>query len=453
MEKIEQKFLKFIDDHSLIIPGEKILAAFSGGPDSVFLLYLLDKYKRRLKIEIAAIHVNHMLRGKEAAEDEKFCGEFCIKRGIKFQSVKKRVRTFAERNNISLEEAGRNIRYKEFEKVLKRSNSHKIATAHNANDNTETILLNLIKGTGIDGISGIPVQRENIIRPILNLTKEEILSYLKRNKISFRIDKTNEESNYERNFLRNRIIPLIKQKLNPSLDTAILNSSENFKNIRDYILQNEREHFGIARSSNGALRILIEEFEKEDRLLRNLLLKNMLERELNQPVFSGDIKKINTLINAHAGKRIELSGSIIVYRERGYLKFIYEQMPGNEYSIKIRIGEIKSTPAGKISIKKYDKESISYSNNKNKEYISADNAGSEFIIRRWKPGDSFFPLGMKGSKKISDFLNEQKVESSVKKNHLILINNNNVVWVIGQRIDERFKITPTTRKILELCLN
>lgn len=454
MERIEQKFLKFIDGLSLINSGEKILVAFSGGPDSVFLLHLLEKYKRRLKIEIFAIHINHLLRGKEAKEDENFCEKFCRERNIKFFSVKKRVRYFAERNKMSVEEAGRILRYKEFEKVLKQNNLDKIATAHNANDNTETVLLNLIKGTGLDGISGIPVNRENIIRPILNLTKEEILSYLQKNKISFQIDKTNEGSDYERNYLRNKIIPLIKQKLNPSLDTAILNSSDNFKDIRNYILKNEHENFRIIeKDSKGVLKISIDEFKMKDGSIRNLLLKNLLERELEQPVFSEDIKKIYSLINAQAGRRVELPGGKVVFRERDYLKFVSEQDHNEEISIRIRVGESKNTHAGIISIKKCDKESISYSNNKNKEYISADKAIGEFIVRRWQSGDSFFPLGMKGSKKISDFLNEQKVESSAKKNHLILLNKNNVVWVIGLRIDDRYKIMPSTKKILELCLN
>ncbi|HSD64264.1 MAG TPA: tRNA lysidine(34) synthetase TilS [Ignavibacteriaceae bacterium] len=454
MDKIEQKFLKFIDEQFLISPGEKIIVAFSGGPDSVFLLHLLDKYKRRIKVEIFAIHVNHLLRGSEADEDERFCQEFCAQRRIKFYSVKKRVRSFAERNKISHEEAGRILRYKEFERVLKQNKANKIATAHNANDNTETVLLNLIKGTGLDGISGIPVQRDNIIRPILSITKEEILSYLQRNEISFQIDRTNEESDYERNYLRNKIIPLIKQKLNPSLDTAILNSSDNFKKIKDYILKNEHQSFQkIEKKSPGILKIYIEEFKKEDETLRNLLLKNLLERELEQPVFSDDIKKVNTMIDAQAGRRVELTGGNIVFRERGYLKFISTQNSDEDKLIRIKVGESKYTPAGNLSIKKYDKESLVYSINKNKEYISADNASEEFIVRRWKPGDSFIPLGMKGSKKISDFLNEQKVESSGKKKHLILVNENQVVWVIGLRIDERFKITPSTKKILELCLN
>ncbi len=454
MERTEQKFLKFIDDQSLISPGEKLLVGLSGGPDSVFLLHLLNKFRSRLKIEISAIHINHGLRGKDADEDENFCREYCLNRNIDIESVKKNVRSFSKRNSFSLEEAGRILRYREFNKALKRKNLDKIVTAHNANDNTETVLLNLIKGTGLDGISGIPVKRENIIRPILCFTKEDILGYLNRNEISFRIDKSNEEFNFERNYLRNKILPLIKDRLNPSVDSAILISSENFRSIKDYILVNETETFkNIKKDSSGNLRIWIEDLKSTKVALRGFLLKTLLERELNIQIFSNDIKKIFSLVNAQAGKQIELSGGIMVFREREYLKIITGFHNAEDYTVKISIGENTNTPAGELSIKKCDRSSPVYSNNKNKEYISADAVSDEFTIRRWKEGDSFYPLGMRGSKKVSDFLNEQKVESSGKKNHLILLNENKVVWVIGLRIDDRFKITSSTQKILELCLN
>ena len=453
MEKIEQKFLKFVDEQSLIKPGEKILAAFSGGPDSVFLLHLLHKFQSRLKIEVYAIHVNHLLRGKDSDEDEEFCNRFCRELGIKFFSVRKRVRSFSVKNRISLEEAGRLLRYKEFEKTLRQNKLDKIATAHNASDNTETVLLNLIKGTGLDGISGIPSKRDNIIRPVLCFTKEEIFAYLQQKNILYRIDKTNIETDYERNFLRHNIIPLIKEKLNPSLDTSILNSSDNFKDIKAYISSTEFGIFGkLQNELSRSSQIQIDDLIKINQSLRGLFLKNLLEKGFAKQVFANDIKKILSLITQQVGKRVELSGDMTVFRERDSLKFLSTHGHQVNEFLKIHVSETKITSAGKLSIRKCDKNTFSYSNNKNKEYISGDTLSNEFIIRRWKPGDSFYPFGMKNSKKISDFLNEQKVESSGKKNHLIILNNNEVVWVVGLRLDDRFKITPSTKNVLELCL-
>lgn len=454
MNRTEQKFLKYIDEKELIRTGDKILTAFSGGPDSVFLLFLLHKFQKKLGIEISAIHINHSLRGKAANDDENFCREFCSEKQIDFTSVTKNVRSFAAKNGYSLEEAGRIIRYREFGKLLKQKKLDKTATAHNAGDNTETVLLNVFKGTGLDGISGIPAKRDNIIRPVLCFTRDEILSYLSENKIPYCIDKSNEDSNFDRNFLRNKILPLIRERLNPSIDNALLISAENFGNIKDYILTNELKVFGnIQKDSSGSIIIRTADLKKVDRTLRGMLLKNLLSRELGIQIYSYDVKKVLSLESAQTGKKIELSGGIMVFRERDHLKFISGSKIQKEFQDQIHTGETKSIPGGKLSVRICDKGSQVYSNNKNKEYISADSLSDEFIIRRWKEGDSFHPLGMKGTKKISDFLNEQKVESSGKKNHLILVHRNKVVWVIGLRIDDRFKITSSTKKILELCLN
>ena len=229
MKKTEQKVLRFIDEKNLIEKDDRILVALSGGPDSVFLLHFLNKYSKKFKISLAAIHINHGLRGKAASSDENFCKILTKKLGVRFYSVKRNVKALAKKLKVSTEEAGRLIRYEEFEKLSAKEGFTKIATAHIADDNAETVLLNLIKGTGLSGISGIPYSRGKIIRPLLVLTKEEIVQYLKFYKIDYRTDLTNLQSEYERNFLRNEIIPLIKKRLNPSLENTLLKSSEVFK--------------------------------------------------------------------------------------------------------------------------------------------------------------------------------------------------------------------------------
>ena len=231
----EQKALKFIDENNLIKKGDKILVAFSGGADSVFLLHFLFKYKRRLGIEIAAFHLNHKLRGKSAEKDEKFSVEYCKKNDIKFFSVTRDVKAAAKKKKISFEEAGREIRYNELNKTARKLKATKIATAHNSSDNIETILLNLVKGTGIKGLMGIPLRRGNIVRPILSLSADEIRDYLKKNKIDYRFDKSNLDSDYERNFLRNEIIPKLKQRLNTRLEEKIGNTAKVLKEINSFI--------------------------------------------------------------------------------------------------------------------------------------------------------------------------------------------------------------------------
>ena len=175
IKNIEQNVIRFIDRKSLLSKGDRVLIALSGGADSVFLLHFLNKYKQRFKIQISAVHINHRLRGNEAAADELFCKKICSDLKVELFLIQKNVKVFAKRKKYSIEEAGRIIRYKEFEKISEKEGFDKIATAHNANDNTESVLLNISRGSGMAGMSGIAVKRNKIIRPILCLTKEDIM--------------------------------------------------------------------------------------------------------------------------------------------------------------------------------------------------------------------------------------------------------------------------------------
>ena len=221
------------------------------------------------------------------------------------------------KNKISIEEAGRKIRYQQLNKIAKQNKFDKIATAHIADDNTETVLLNLIKGTGLNGISGIPVKRENIIRPILLLTKDEILNYLTEKKIKYRIDASNQQSIYERNFLRHEIIPLLKQRLNPSLDKTLFNSSQIFRNqyksIQKLIVQ---ESQNIFFKKKNELNVLISELKKIDEEFWGDLFKYAMEGNFAVDFKSNDIKKIYSLIFSESGKSQTISNGIVVYRER-----------------------------------------------------------------------------------------------------------------------------------------
>jgi tRNA(Ile)-lysidine synthase len=235
MKSTEQKVLRFIKENNLVPAGDKIIIALSGGPDSVFLLHFFNKYKKKFKIKIEAVHVNHLLRGKESDRDEIFCKTICDELNIPINIFSSDVKSVAKKEKLSLEVAGRKVRYKYFDKLLKLKKKTKLATAHNADDNAETVLLNMIKGAGLKGISGIPIKRGNIIRPILCLSKSEILEYLEENKFEYRIDQSNLSNDYERNFIRNEIFPLINKNLNPVFVKNILNSSINFQRLNLFI--------------------------------------------------------------------------------------------------------------------------------------------------------------------------------------------------------------------------
>jgi tRNA(Ile)-lysidine synthase len=451
---IEQKALKFIDENHLIEKGDRVLVALSGGADSVFLLSFLTKFKNRFKIELAAFHLNHKLRGESSKKDEKFCSDFCSENKVKFYTVSKDVKDYAKKFKVSIEEAGREIRYSELAKAAKKNEFTKIATAHNANDNIETILLNFIKGTGLKGLSGIPIRRDNIIRPILCLNAEEIRKYLSANKIPFRVDESNLDSDYERNFLRNEIIPKLKQRLNPRLEEKISNTSKIISEINSFIEKKVGQISGKNAKYDGKeLRINLKVISRFDRSLLSIFLKSVIENNFRIELSSENIYALVDLINSQIGKVVHLKETSVATKERGEL-VIGRKSSSRPFNAaqKIKVGQ-KLTIDGKIlSIDEVNRKMFKFTSDKSAEFISGDGLRNEFEIRAWKNGDRFQPIGMQGTKKISDFLADEKISSLRKKEHLVLTNSGKIVWVIGLRIDDRFKVTSETKKILKLTI-
>ncbi len=452
-KRIEQKVISFINFNNLINKNDKILVALSGGPDSVFLLHFLQKYKRKYGIEINAIHINHMIRGKDADEDQKFCRNLSLNLGIKLYTFNKNVKLFAKRNKLSVEEAGRNLRYEEFYKTLKISGCNKIATAHNSSDNAETVLLNLIKGAGLSGLSGIPVKRDFIIRPVLCLSKDEILNYLNFHKIDYRTDLTNLGNDYERSFLRNSIIPLIKKKLNPEFENTALHESDIFKNIFSYFEKNTENIFKDSYNfENGELKISLARLNQTAPELRGYFFKSILNRIFGLQTTYSDFKNLNSLLKMESGKEIHISGDFKAYRERNFIIIFKDKLVKVKEPINLKAGDTVKLDGKTLSIENVNKVPVKYSSNKLTEFISADNLDNGFTLRPWRMGEKFFPLGLKGSKKVSDFLLEQKISSFKKKEHLVLTNKDRIVWVLGLRLDDRFKVLKNTEKVIKLCL-
>ena len=454
LKTIEQKVIRFITDKNLIEKKDSVLIALSGGPDSVFLLEFLIKYKRRFNIKLAAFHLNHNLRGKESKSDAEFCKKITGENKIPFFYSSKNIRLYARKNKLSLEEAGREVRYKEFYKIAAAKGFTKIATAHNANDNTETVLLNLIKGTGLKGLSGIPFKRDKIIRPLLCLSKEEVLSYNIQKKLAFRTDSSNIQNDYQRNYLRNEVVSLIKDKINPQLDSAVLKTSEILKNfstyLEDYIYNLVNETTSV---KDGKLIIHLKMQNEIDSRLSGDFLRAAVRKYFNEKLENINVTDLEKLKSKQSGRKVELSNKLIAIKERDSI-IVYRKGLQKKASISttLKIGEKKKIGDKSISLIYTNGKKISLTKSRKKEYIDGNKIKGRFLIRKWREGDRFYPLGMNNSKKVSDFLNEQKIESHKKKEQLVLTNSGNIVWLVGIRIDDRYKISANTNKYLELCL-
>ena len=335
----------------------RILIALSGGPDSVFLLYFLLKYKRKYGINLGAMHVNHMIRGEEADRDEKFCRKLCLQSGVDYHTVKRDVPSFAKNNKISIEEAAREIRYKELEKVQKKFGYDKIATAHNCSDNAETVFINLIKGTGLKGLSGIPIVRGNIIRPILSITKDEILKYLGAKKVQYLVDQTNLSNVYERNFIRNEIFPLIKKQLNPKLEQTLFKSSSVLKK-QATVLSSAIEIISdsIVAKKKGNLEINIDKLSAIDKNIWSDVIKFSIERNYSVQVSFNDCDKIISLFSNQIGKVVSISNGLIALRERSKVLVYLKSKPKKPEHIEIKINGSGRIDKKKIIINHVDRK-------------------------------------------------------------------------------------------------
>lgn len=444
---IEQKVIKFIKDYKLIESGDRILVALSGGSDSVFLLNFLNKYKKKYKIELAAFHLNHLLR-KEAKSDQKLSEELCKKLNVPFHTTNKNVKHFAKKNKMSVEEAGRVLRYDLMKKIAVKYSYNKIATAHNLNDNSETVLLNLIKGKGLKAIAGIPIKQENIIRPIICLTKNEIENYLKQNEIEFVEDLSNLDETYERNYLRHKIVPQITEGINKNFYNTVFQTS---RILSDYLEFTEKvieaKYKEFVKTVIDGIEIDITNFNKESQFLKSEIIRRIILQELKlEPKFK-KIEEIFSLINKQRGRKIKISNSYEVFREKDKIKFI-RIVHSKPISIKLKVGREIFLNNKIIKLTKTQK--VEFTNNHKIEFVNADKIVGDLFIQSWREGDKFVPLGSKGSKKISDFLTDTKVPSSKRKEILLIKDSEKIICVLGYRIDDRVKITNETKNIYKI---
>lgn len=436
---MQDKLKLYISKNGLFTKTDKLLLAFSGGVDSVVLAMLLKE--GGYNFELA--HCNFKLRGKESDADEKFCKDFAKKNKLKIHSKQFDTKAFVKNTKISVQMAARELRYAWFMELAKKNKYDFVLTAHHANDNIETLLINLIRGTGINGLKGIPQKQNLIARPLLFARKEDILAYAKKNKLKYRDDSSNDEVKYKRNYLRHEIIPGLK-KLNPALESTFDNNIRLFQQTAKVVKQfvnEKRKDIVVGESSSFKINIkkLLAEESAELLLFEWLSPKGFNNSQVEQ-IF-------NSLSSKSSGKLFfSETHQAVIDRDFIFVELIKIETPEKEFLIK-EIADFKKLPFQVNADVTASKKIIS---GKNIAQIDFTKPVFPLKIRKWKAGDKFMPLGMNGFKKISDFLINQKLNRFEKENIWLLLNKNEVIWVIGQRLDERYKIKPNSKKILKL---
>ena len=304
---MKEKVIETIKKYKLIDIGDKIVLGVSGGPDSISMLNILNEIKNELKFEIYVAHINHMIR-EEAIEDEKYVQNYCEKNKIECYVKRIDVQQIANTNKIGTEEAGRNARYEFFEEILKKTGSNKIAIAHNKNDKVETIIMHLLRGSGVSGLKGIePIRENKYIRPLIECDRQEIEQYCEENQLNPRIDKTNFENEYTRNKIRNIVIPYIKKEFNPNIIETINRLSEVIANENNYIEKITKETFQklLVKKEEKQIILKLKEFNEQEEVIKNRLILYTTKQLMgsSQGIEKIHIKEIIKLCNNNVGNK------------------------------------------------------------------------------------------------------------------------------------------------------
>ncbi|MCC8169625.1 MAG: tRNA lysidine(34) synthetase TilS [Oscillospiraceae bacterium] len=422
------KIRNTIKKYGLIEKGDGILIGLSGGADSVCLTHALYRLQDELEIHLYTAHMNHCLRGDNADADERFAVEFSESLGINCLTKHESVRDYARENGMSEEMAGRELRYAFFERIRKSLGLNKIATAHNKNDNAETILMNFMRGSGISGLCGIPVTRGKIIRPIIDLSRDEIENYCRENNLEYVTDSTNSEMIYTRNKVRLDLIPKIQNEFNNNFIANVTKNAELISDELDFIESAADRICGKIEENTIALKML----DVHIALKRRVIL-TMLRSAGIKDIEAEYIESVLRLAESgRSGASINLPNGNIAKIEYGklYIGADEDKTPPFEYTIPINcevyIKELKLTVFAEIVDASDGGE------------VFKGDADSKITVRNRRSGDFFYPAGMDGRKKIKDYFIDCKVPRAQRDRTGILTIDGNIAWIIGRRRDKRF---------------
>jgi tRNA(Ile)-lysidine synthase len=427
-----------IDKEIPYLNHKKLLLAVSGGLDSMVLLHLFQE----LKFDIAIAHCNFQLRGVESFGDQKFIQDYADTNGVPIYVTQFDTEAFAKDYKLSTQVAARALRYNWFYELLEEENFDYILTAHHADDNLETFLINFTRGTGLEGLTGIPVENDKIIRPLLFLTRNEIDEYAKEFEIKWREDSSNASDKYVRNKIRHHLVPILKE-LNPNFMTSFL-KTENYLQQSQSMVEDAASmiYQQVANEVDDQIHFDLR------KLLQLSNYQSYLYQWLKEFGFTA-WDDIYDLVNGQSGKQVFASGYRLL-KDRDSL--IVCPVTEEETTAEFHISENQTEVNIPLKLTLCKVSDISIESNKT-IFVNADQIVYPLVIRKWKTGDVFMPFGMNGkSKKVSKLFKDEKLSLIEKENTWILCSGEQIVWVIGMRADHRFRTVNTTKNILKIEL-
>ncbi len=477
--KLQQKVLDTIRTNRLIEQGDSVIVGVSGGPDSVCLLHILHSLSTDLDIKLFAVHINHMLRGLEALADENYAARLCREMEIPLTVKRVDVAAMAKDLGISVEEAGREARYKEFSICAERTGAGKIAVAHNRNDQAETVMMHMIRGTGLAGLIGMEYKRGPVIRPLLNIYRKEIEQYCKEAALSPRTDSSNLEGDFTRNRVRLELFPYLNKNFGANMVDSLYRLSEHASQDNDYLEQCAAGIYRKCMESEyaGQVSLRLEQLQS----LHPAILVRVLKRAIcdiagsSKGIGSVHYRTVYGLIaKGNTGAQAELPGGIRAGISYGVLTLsaqnaIQKQpvqkqqrknvmdhlpfevcitIPGNTMVEELNANIITDIESA-IHVDKYGR--MSY--NSLVQIFDYDSLAGGINIRSRREGDIFRPFGSNGTKKLKKYFIDNKIPREIRCKIPLICTKNEVVWIVGYKISDKFKVTENTKRILRIEYN
>lgn len=461
---IEKTVENYIEACHMLDGVQNIAAGVSGGPDSMCMLHILHRLRERYHYRLVAVHVHHGIRGQAADEDMEYVKQCCGKWGIEIRFFCYRVEEQAAEWHMSTEEAGRKIRYDCFSEVLKSLGGGKIAVAHNSEDSSETVLLNLFRGTGIRGLTGIRPVRQNVIRPVLCLKRAEIQEYLRENRIDYRTDATNNEDLYTRNKIRNKVMPYVYENINAKASEHIFQMAHVLDEICEYMeKQADMAYQASIWQKEKSYIVDIAKITQYDKVLQKMVYRKAILALAGKlkDITATHVDMIMELMAGETGKKIDLPYHIICekqyskvliyrfqkceshtffcveYNMKGFEEERIEILPEQKGAIRIKL--VKNVRRNrKIQEKMYTK------------WLNYDILKNGFQIRTRKPGDYIVINRQGGRKKLKDYFINLKIPREEREHILLIAKGSEIFWIIGYRVSEDCRISENTENILEI---
>ena len=426
-------FKKHIEENFSFLKGKKSLIACSGGVDSVVLTHLI----KNLNLEIALAHCNFSLRGEESDGDEQFVVALAENLDVPIFSETFDTHKYADEQKVSTQMAARTLRYNWFEEILSNFSYDYLLTAHHLDDDLETFFINLSRGTGLNGLTGIPKKNQKVVRPLLNFSREEIVDYAEANKLKWREDSTNQKTDYLRNKLRLEVIPQFKETNE--------NLLKNFKKTQDNLIASQNL---IDDYMSLVYKLVIskksDSYHLNIQKLRELPHTEELLYELLKDFGFTEWNDVSNLLDAQTGKQVlSKTHRLLKNRDELILTEVVIYPIDEEYLVTEEgiSAPIKLEIEQSMAIGETEKNTI---------YLDAEKLNFPLKLRKWRKGDSFKPFGMGGSKKLSKFFKDEKLSATEKEKIWVLVDKNEVVWVVGKRMDDTYKVTQKTEKIIKI---